>query len=831
MLFFVCSSKTYCQDDLRSGLYFSSHEVIQDKRTSLNLTPNTYLKLANNFSIEFEANFRQDDGYYGYIFRLIGENGTNIDLVSNFASRESNFWLVYKEQILLSLKWDQLPDVSYGEWVKIKLNVDISSLQISLTIHGITKKTILPESFKTSLFHIFFGALRHQHFASMDVCPMSLRDIRINNNGSLYRHWKLSEHHNDKVYDEIQHAEAVVQNPVWIIDSHVKWKKEKKFQVDGLIGATHDKNNRRIFFVKEEEMYCVDIDNYTIDTIPYLHNRPYENRYARQVIYNGYFDQIWSYDFDTNAINVFDFDTQTWSESSTKPIHAQYTHQNRFISPIDSSLVSFSGYGHYRYSSDVHHYDQKSGIWEKFDRSDQIGPRYLSGATVISNDKALVFGGFGSQSGYQELSPKFYYDLFYFDLKDFSFQKIWTLSNPETQFVPCESLVYDESENCFYTLIYNSMQNKTHLRLARFDIHHGQFTIYNDSIPYSFLDTKSWASLFLDEKRSQLVAYATSGSQIEIHTMAYPPKLTKDILQNPPGKRLPAYIYWGIPLFLILFVIIYLLFRRKHPEPVCIQEESIELNETVLRQSVEQNKPSSLYLLGRFKIIDNLGNDITGSFAPTTTQLFLLILLTTIKNGKGITSPELKNILWSDKDDNSARNSKNVYMNKLRLLLKSFPELETVNEGGYQTMHGLDNIYCDYVRILTLIRLLDKNKVFNKNLLKELIDMTLTGKLLPFFQYEWLDPFQTDFTNSLIELILRYKENEEVRKDLPLLSKMADAILIHDNIDEDAVSMKCFALYNMGHKKQALAAFRKFESEYEALLAEKTKLVFENLIK
>ena len=61
-----------CQDELLSGLFFSSHEVIQEKRTSLNLTPSGPCKFPDGFSLEMEANFRRGDGYYGSIFRVIG---------------------------------------------------------------------------------------------------------------------------------------------------------------------------------------------------------------------------------------------------------------------------------------------------------------------------------------------------------------------------------------------------------------------------------------------------------------------------------------------------------------------------------------------------------------------------------------------------------------------------------------------------------------------------------------------------------------------------------------------------------------------------------------
>lgn len=835
ILTLTCSSKALSQDDLIYGLYFSSHEVIQDKRTSLNLTPNSFFKIANNFSIEFEANFRQDDGYYGYIFRLLGEDETNIDFVSNLASSTLNFWLVYKEQTLVSFKWEQLPGVSYDEWVKIKFDIDITTSQISLSINDIKQKTTLPESFQTDFFNLVFGASHYQNFISMDVCPMSIRDIRIFNNNELHRYWKLAKHINNKVYDEVEKAEAIVSNPIWIIDRYVKWRKIKEFQVNGLIGSTHDELNRRVFFLNNNNLYSVNIGSLMIDTIPYLKNKPYEDVYARQIIYNKYLDELWSYDFDSDAINVFDFKTQAWSESPTHPIESLHAHQNRFISPIDSSLIAILGYGQYNYSSDVHHYNRRLKSWERINRSNQIGSRYLSGSTLIADDKALVFGGFGSSTGQQELSPKFYYDLYYFDLNDFSFQKISTLPNPITPFVPSESLVFDEQSNSFYTLIYNNMQYNTHLQLARFNISDDEFVLYDDSIPYNFLDIESWNNIFLDKINSELIAYTTTDSKVEIYSIAYPPILKQDVLQELSKKRsLISCFLWVLITLISISVALFLLKKRRKSIDNLEQKENqptTVLQNRDLGKPINRDKPSSIYLLGDFKIIDDDKVDITSDFAPTTSQLFLLILMTTIKNGKGTTSEELKNVLWFDKEDNSARNNRNVYISKLRSILKSFAKLDIVNEGGWQNIEGLDNVTCDYIRCQTLMKMLINNKVFNKDILIELVDLALFGKLLPNMQYEWLEPYQTKYTNSLINLILQFKEIKEVKNDLNLLLKMANVILLHDNIDEDAISLKCYSLYNMGRKKQALLVFNKFLNDYEDLLKEKSKLAFDDLIK
>ncbi|MDD4592106.1 MAG: kelch repeat-containing protein [Parabacteroides sp.] len=830
-LFLVCSFNASAQDELLSGLYFSSHEVIQDKRTSLNLTPHDYFKLSNQFSLEFEASFREGDGYYGYIFRLLGDNATNIDLVSNLASPTSNFWLVYKEQTLLTFKWDKLRGVGYNEWIKIKFDIDLPNSRASLSINDVKQEVSFPTPINTNLFNIVFGALHLQHFASVDVCPMSLKNVRIYNDGELCRYWSLSEHSNDQVFDEVKNAEASVSNPNWIIDRHVKWKKVKEFEMEGIMGSSHDTRNRRIFFINEKEIYCIYLDSLVVDTIPFLGSKPYNEKLARQIIYNEYFDQLWSYDFDNERINIFNFDTRTWSENSNTIVESLYAHQNRFISPVDSSLITISGYGHYTYSSAVHHYNRQSQSWGKIDRKDQIGPRYLSGSTVINNQTALIFGGYGSPTGHQELSPNFYYDLYQFDLNNYTFKKIWTLKTPETPFVPIETLVYDVDQNCFYTLIYNNMHHDTSLKLARFNIDDGEYVIFNDSIPYNFLDVESWTSLFLNKKSSELITYITTGSKVEIFSIAYPPRLKKNVLQKTKNTKFVSHIYWFVVLLVSLLCGFYIFKKNKRRKTTLQYEVPVDINYTEPIVALEQNKSASIYLLGTFKIIDGEGSDITSNFTPTTTQLFLLMLMNTIKNGKGTTSQELKSVLWFDMDNNSARNNRNVNINKLRIILKSFDKIKIINEDGYQTIKGLELVFCDYVRVQALINLLKNNPNFNKSVFVELVDLALSGTLLPLYQFEWLESYQSEYANSIIDTLLQYKDHVEVKRDFFLLVKIADAILLHDNIDEDAISIKCYALFHMGHKKQALDSFNKFATDYESLLAEKTKLIFDDLIK
>src|SRR3981189_1370915 len=72
------------------GLEFSSHEVIQDKRTSLNLNPEGPFKPEGVFEINFNINFKRFLNSYGYILRIIGNDSLNFDLVCSYQHEDFN---------------------------------------------------------------------------------------------------------------------------------------------------------------------------------------------------------------------------------------------------------------------------------------------------------------------------------------------------------------------------------------------------------------------------------------------------------------------------------------------------------------------------------------------------------------------------------------------------------------------------------------------------------------------------------------------------------------------------------------------------------------------
>ena len=824
-------SNVFAQEELLSGLYFSSHEVIQDKRTSLNLSPNEPYIFPKGFSLEFDANFRKGDGYYGYIFRIIGDGNTNIDLVSNSVS-SSNFSLVYKDKILLSYKWTDLPNAGYNKWLNVRVDVNVKDSKLAVSFNGIKKEVAVSEIANLRNFEVVFGACKNGSFPSTDVSPMSLKNVRIYDyNNKLFRDWQLSKHGQGKVYDETTQAEANVSNPIWIRDKHVKWEKIKNFNQSDQFGIAIDDKQGRLFFADDIAVYIYSIESQNVDTIPVLGGSPYHDIQGKQIIYNKFTNELWSYNFESNTISKFNFLTQKWSFDQIKANETNFAHQNKFISPLDSSLFTIMGYGYYTYKSVVNHYNPKTQQWRQIDRSDQIEPRYLSGAGFLDDQNVLVFGGYGSKSGKQELSPEFYYDLYSLNLHDYSFKKLWTLNKPLSPFVPCETLITDPKSGSFYTLLYNSGNYATFLHLARFGIEKNEYQLYDDSIPYSFLDVKSWSALFLDKNTSQLIAVTSHDSEVSLYSMAYPPLMSVDVYQKDPIK-----LRWFVWFIAILFVcglafVSIIFFKRKKGRNGKVRlYEQVDHPNIVPIAQIERKLISSILFIGGFQIYDSKGCNITHAFSPTLKHLFLYIFLHSVTNGKGVSSAKLDEVFWYDKFGVSARNNRNVNISKLRAILDEIEGVEVVTENSIWKIKLEDKIFCDYLEILNLLRKL-KSSIFNESEILQLISLLSMGEFLPTVQTEWMDLFKSQFANETIDGLSSLFNNTDVRNNFSLRYHLAECILVYDPLNEEAFAIKCSVLYGLGKKGMAKNLYDSFCREYKQTLGIAYAVPFNDTIK
>ena len=825
-------------DELNKGLYFRSFEVDKDKRTCLDLTPQKPLSFPKGFSMDFDLHLRPERHNFGYIFRIIGNDTLNIDLLSDITSEEANFMLVAKNKAILQYLNHEIGDTIENKWIRVSLTIDPVNHKISISLNNAGKETEYRLN-GLKYFKIYFGGNMHDIFSTTDIAPMRVKNIRFTDEKPKpVRYWELGKHSNNYIYDEYISDKAIVQNPVWEINRHAQWRGLETLVCPGMYyQIAFDQRNGRIFMIRNKDMYVYHTKDHKTDTIHVTDGVPF-NVQSNQIVYDPNRDILISYDFEKQYLATFDFTSQRWSNHYHIFIQPKYAHHSRAFLTGDSLLVMFGGYGFHRYHSLLNEYSMRDNSWKVYDLSASIDPRYLGSMGYWGNGKLLYFGGYGNKSGRQEEFPRNYYDLYFIDTKTREVKKLWELPNRMEHFTNSNSLVIDQNDlKKFYALAYPNKRYASVISLHEYSTDAPGYRNVGDSIPYFFNDVESYCDLFCDSAQSELyavTAYVKEGnSEINIYSISYPPISPEDVFQQIPSESNACIWMLSILTAGIAGFGVYCCRKKKH---IKADKDNIipDIEEIPVPSDLPapERKTSSVYLLGNFIVIDDAGNDISAGFTPTITQLFLLLLLSTIKNGQGISSQELRMLLWYDKDDDSARNNRNVYMNKLRSILKSIANIKVINQDGYWSI-PLDRevVFCDYERILLSIRTLQTNTPFNKELLNEVLDFVLRGTLLPYVQQTtWLEAYQSEFSNFLIESLLEFSTCNEVKSDLLVMLKTADAILLHDNIDENAIRLKCYALFHSGRKNQALQAFNKFTADYESLLATSHHLTFEELV-
>jgi DNA-binding SARP family transcriptional activator len=812
------------QNDLTSGLYFASHEVHQDQRTSLHLSPVKPFKFPDGFALEFDINFRQGDGYYGYIFRIIGDRDANIDLVSNLSTSTSDIWLVYKEEILFTVSRDEFPDVDYDRWIGIKIELDVRAARIVLSING--KKQVIPveELRMQEWFDIFFGTCRLNDFYNTDVCPMSIKDIRIYTPGDqLYRRWELRKHSNDKVYDDVAYAEATAENPVWLINKYTDWRKLADLRIDNLHGITPDSVNEKIFFVSDKAVYSLTLESLRMDTIAYRRGAPHPVMAEQNVIYNAYTDEIWSYDFANPTLSRFNFATRTWSYTPVAATETEYSHHNAFISPVDSSLTTLFGYGFYTYKSTINTYNPLENQWSQ--ESAGINPRYLSAAGRMNSRQALIFGGYGSKSGRQELSPGVYYDLHLFDFNDRSFTHLWTLPAQSPPFVPAATLVFDEQTNRFYTLTFNNGSHNASFRLTEMEIDKPAIRFVGDPIPFLFRDTETWLYLYLNRAKTDLIAIVSHNHDVALYAITYRPLAKEDVFQEAPPLY-PFSRWWpAIPAALLLGILLFVSLKaigRLRPKTY---RRHLSLAPF---PASDRAQTSAVYILGNFQVFDTQGKNITHSFSPTLKQLFLFVMFNSSKKSKGVTSEKIDKILWHDKIGDSARNNRNVNISKLRAALELVGDIEITNKNAMWQIVTGPNTFFDYPETLALLTrakrgLLDEDGIYR------LLELLGTGDLLPGMQAAWLAPFKDAYTKEVTDVLSTLLSQSAAYSD-SLRYYIADHLLSTDTLNEDAIHEKCALLSRMGKRREAKTVYDAFVKDYEQFTGTVCPISFHSLI-
>lgn len=838
-LLLILNSILIESQNISSGLYFAAHSTIKEERTSLKLAPE--FDATKGLTLDFDIKLRAETHNYGYVFRIVIDDEKSYDLIANFSPDKRSLNLIEGNDIYLSFKEEQLSQYSLNKWAHIRCSIHPDSIRLSFDNQSLWEKQ---EQANIGNVKFYFGYSDHPKFYSSDVPPMSIRNIRvIDGKGRVAAYWALKEYLPNACLDSLHHIPATVTHPTWEINKHTKWRKERVLQLPMNTQICNVPSKNSIYFANSTYTLKYSMVKNTLDTIHTVQGTPYIEK-NNQLIYNPYYNELWSYDFDKQkTISSLALDQRTWTHNDYEIKNPDYSQHNAFISPFDSCLYVFGGYGNYQYRNKILKKSRLEDNWQTVSYKEEIPPRYLSGSGYKDKNTVLIFGGCGNPSGKQELGVTNYYDLYSIDINTFKAQRMWTTANNRDNFVVGNNIVVDEKNNKLYALCFPNDCSNSYILLKSFDLDTGKNSSnYADTIPFTFNDVNSFCTLYYDSLQSQLYAVTNynhdNKSDIEIYSLAYPPLKIEETLQEDNSQKshtLSISILAVISGGLIIGIGCFYFIRKKKkssptPEVELNKDDFPLITEEPTTKKADTPQKSSILFLGGFQVWDREGTDITKSFTPILKQLLILFILYRESNKKGISNVTLRELLWFDKIDESAQNNRRVNIRKLKLLLEKLDGIEITKESTYWSIK-FTQTYSDYIEVCNFIdQIKNGHQITAQNIQNCPLNL-LSGQLLPYVQTDWLDPFKSNYSNAILDTAISLSKQEYIKGNNELLVRIANIMFSHDRTDEYALILKCQALYRNGRTSLAKTTFDTFCNEYKTILDTEYTKTFNDIIK
>ncbi len=837
-IFTILTGDSYGQS---YGLAFSSHEVFQDKRTSLDLSPDKTLCFKDNFDISFDLSFIPNHViYFGYIIRIIDDDNKNIDLVYNAQANKKHFNIIVGDR-LTNIAFDI--DKLFDQWNHLRIKFDTGHDRIILYNGKATYTATGLYLKKNSCYKILFGVNNYKQFQTTDIPPMKIRDIKITENDQLKYNWPLNEISGQVAHEIVAQNDGSVINPIWVTAMHRDWQPVQNISVNGVASIAFDAQKEEVYVIASDSLYTYSVGTAKWNDKAYAKDKLELNQ-GNQSVYNPFDRSLYNFFPDQKFVSKYNFQNNEWNKKFIAGPVTDYWHLNKFFSKSDSSLYFLGGYGHLVYKNKIQQYHLENGTWNDVKtKGDFFMPRYLAGLGATNGgDTAYILGGYGNSSGQQILNPQNIYDMMRFTVKDKTFKKLFELKVNGQDFAFANSLVIDDRAKTYYGLIFPQHKYNSTLQLIKGSLIKPVYTLMGSAIPYSFHDTHSFADLYYCPLSKRFIAVTllrteNNQTKVQIYTLLSPPYGTNasSVIAKNTAK-------WYVIGILAALIILWLYLKNRKTVPVDTVDQTepvVILNNTTNADAV--NMPVSdarvfnqnihfknaILLFGDLQVFDAEGVDITKYFTPLIKELFLVILLYSIRWGRGLSSEKLNEILWSDKSAKSARNNRSVNIAKLKALLDKMGYCHLSKDTGYWRIDiDYNHIYVDYHNYLNIVK--DK-KDLDIERIKFLSAITRRGNFLSNIEYEWLDTFKSEISNEVIDTYIHFAHSGRTN-DSEFMIELANFIFYFDPVNEEAMVIKCKALSGLGKHSLAKNTFENFIKEYKMIYGEEFKKDFHSVL-
>jgi DNA-binding SARP family transcriptional activator len=261
-----------------------------------------------------------------------------------------------------------------------------------------------------------------------------------------------------------------------------------------------------------------------------------------------------------------------------------------------------------------------------------------------------------------------------------------------------------------------------------------------------------------------------------------------------------------VPVLMIAALIFLIVAKRSNKK-----KTGISMEPTIER---EENK---IQLFGEFKAINNKGEDITDLFTPKVKELFLFVLIYTLKSGIGANIRDINDVLWTGISSRKVANNRSVTLNKLRKILVDIDGIEIISTTGYLQAKIKKPFYCDYVRAFKLCQIPEG---LSKQQLISFFELVKRGRFLKGIHWEWLDEIRGFTGNQVIDNLLNLATIYQKEENLPEIEKIARRILDYDDLNEEAIYLQMWALQKNNNLNLAKFNFTSFTKKYESSFGE-----------
>jgi DNA-binding SARP family transcriptional activator len=835
LLFLSLSCSVDCFGQVE-GLRFNSFESKAENRTSLDLSADGDFRFKSDFHLSFDLKLPEHSNrLFGYVFRAIVNDTLNIDLLIKKETSSCKL-IVVQNDSETSIVAEYPENALFQSWHNFNIYFNISKKEIALesdTLRLVHKGLNINYN---DQIKFLFGANKSLDFSTTDVPPISLKQLKIYQGNELSYSWPFNEGIGNKAFDEINEKTANITNPKWLTEEHQSWTLEQSLTFPGIALPSYNQTDNLIYLVGNDSLAIIDASRNSVEYSNYSGDS-YSYKMGDRSIYIEGQSRLLVYDFShNNGFNEYDFSTKTWQGDYPGGKHTtEHTFHNNYFSQKTNDLFVIAGYGQHTFKNTIHTYNLDNETWSTFSPGfEEFFPRCLSGlASNPTGDSLYIIGGFGNSKGKQLLGPKTYYDVNLFIPEKNYIKPVSTLDLKGIEPSFGNTIVMDSLNN-FYGLVFDKSRFNTHIKLAKWSLSNSQVEYLTDSIPVSFDGLRSFVDLYFSPIGKKLYAFTSyydeekNISEVAIHSLSFPPIL---VLPQKPFSEKNESSYWYIIGILVSFIAAFFFFRKSNK-----QKKKLEYEGTDDPKSMPVPNPTfqkvrdknSILLFGGFQVFDKHGDEITGKITPLQKELFLIVLMTSLRHNKGISSERIDELFWFDKTKVKARNNRSVNISKINSV---FQELDgcnfNLNNGSWMVDINHDSVYVDYFECL---QLLNSNLATAENI-NRLTELIQGGSLLPNSNFEWLDDFKGDTSNRIIDVLLKYMDDEKVSKDYNLAVHLTNMVFTFDPINEDALGLQCQAFVKLGKHSLAEKTYKRFAKEYKVIYDEEYETSMNDLIK